>query len=1075
MELPSKRIRKSHASQRSDASALTGSQSSQPDTEDVIVEGVVVRITMKNFLTYENTTVHPGQNLNMVIGANGTGKSSIVCAICLGLAGKTTLLDRDDKIGGYVKRGHDKGSVEIELYKRSGNLIINREIHVANNQSVWKLNGRTCNQKTVEEEIKALHIQINNLCQFLPQEKVGQFSKMSKIELLEATEKSVGPPEMFEYHCDLKNVRIKETLMENAIKEKTTYLEKTKQLYETDKIDENRYYQKEKHLSTIQLLEKKKAWVEYETTRKELEGVQNERDKVKKQLATLKQTQAPMVKKLQSIATQLKSSDTKTNAKSAAIREASLKHKQIQDQLDRNNQEVEDIKQAFKMKQTEEEDQKKQIIKVKKDIENLKVELAKVENQPDVTPRITEVNAELRQVHQERGKLEEGKADLRREKDNLTAELRMMEKKLSDMNNMMKVKEEKLRRSHSDTYEAVQWLRQNRQLFTGNVCEPLMLVINMRDNRFAKYLESHISFNDLRAFVFQRNDDMVKFMEEVRDNMKLRVNAIIAPAESWSRTPPSRPIESLRHFGFTTYLRETFDAPEEVMSYLCMQLKVHEIPIGGDKTESMISQIIKEPHIKVLYANDQKYEVKKSFYSNLTSTKNTTLYPPKFLSTIVDAELKKQLEQQMKVCQTRFRDIDEQFNTIEKEMTVLHRRDNELLSEKKNLSELKGKKRQLEQNLSNKQNRLKDLENSGIDLKKVEAQTKQKLIHVYSQKKSIVTGLYTQIELQVTLSMEKVYQELEVVGLLAEQTKLENACREDTSRFKAIKDKCSQLEVKTVQLTKTCKELLKSAKSICGMKPDETLMHDVTLKTAFIKLPNTLDELEAMLNEERARADCFPGLSTKVVEECKKREKEIQKLEQELIETNTALTAIRKKKFQAKEDWLNPLKQLVEQINNKFSDFFSAMQCAGEVELHIENEEEYDKYGITIRVKFHESSQLHELTQFHQSGGERSMSTMLYLMSLQELNRCPFRVVDEINQGMDPINERRAFDILVRTACKESTSQYFVITPKLLKDLNYVDEMTILIVHNGPYMPRCNELDPRELIRRLRQKKKAQS
>jgi chromosome segregation ATPase len=49
-------------------------------------------------------------------------------------------------------------------------------------------------------------------------------------------------------------------------------------------------------------------------------------------------------------------------------------------------------------------------------------------------------------------------------------------------------------------------------------------------------------------------------------------------------------------------------------------------------------------------------------------------------------------------------------------------------------------------------------------------------------------------------------------------------------------------------------------------------------------------------------------------------------------------------------------------------------------------------------VKFHNSTELHELTAHHQSGGERSVSTMLYLMALQELNRCPFRVVDEINQ-----------------------------------------------------------------------------
>ena len=37
---------------------------------------------------------------------------------------------------------------------------------------------------------------------------------MSKIELLEATEKSVGPPEMYEYHCKLKNFRNKERELE---------------------------------------------------------------------------------------------------------------------------------------------------------------------------------------------------------------------------------------------------------------------------------------------------------------------------------------------------------------------------------------------------------------------------------------------------------------------------------------------------------------------------------------------------------------------------------------------------------------------------------------------------------------------------------------------------------------------------------------------------------------------------------------------------------------------------------------------------------------------------------------------
>jgi len=34
-------------------------------------------------------------------------------------------------------------------------------------------------------------------------------------------------------------------------------------------------------------------------------------------------------------------------------------------------------------------------------------------------------------------------------------------------------------------------------------------------------------------------------------------------------------------------------------------------------------------------------------------------------------------------------------------------------------------------------------------------------------------------------------------------------------------------------------------------------------------------------------------------------------------------------------------------------------------------------------------------------------------------------------QGMDPNNERRVFELVVETACRPNTSQYFLITPKV--------------------------------------------
>ena len=49
------------------------------------IPGSIVRIQLRNFVTYDYVQFHCGPYLNMILGPNGTGKSSIACAIALGL------------------------------------------------------------------------------------------------------------------------------------------------------------------------------------------------------------------------------------------------------------------------------------------------------------------------------------------------------------------------------------------------------------------------------------------------------------------------------------------------------------------------------------------------------------------------------------------------------------------------------------------------------------------------------------------------------------------------------------------------------------------------------------------------------------------------------------------------------------------------------------------------------------------------------------------------------------------------------------------------------------------------------
>jgi len=74
-------------------------------------------------------------------------------------------------------------------------------------------------------------------------------------------------------------------------------------------------------------------------------------------------------------------------------------------------------------------------------------------------------------------------------------------------------------------------------------------------------------------------------------------------------------------------------------------------------------------------------------------------------------------------------------------------------------------------------------------------------------------------------------------------------------------------------------------------------------------------------------------------------------------------------------------------------------------------------------------------------------------MSLTEEARTPFSLVDEINQGMDQRAERAVHNSMVEVTCKPDSGQYFLITPKLLPDLNYHERMKVLCVNNGDWLP----------------------
>lgn len=142
-----------------------------------------------------------------------SGKSTVVSAIGIALAGDTKSVGRFEKLSEYVKNQRDRCVVEVELAcgARDGvrNLVVQRHFDSTHeSQSKFYMGpagGKLALAKLdeVKKEMQRLNIQVNNLCVYLAQFRVGLFAELNASDMLAETEKAADP-RLFERHMSLK-------------------------------------------------------------------------------------------------------------------------------------------------------------------------------------------------------------------------------------------------------------------------------------------------------------------------------------------------------------------------------------------------------------------------------------------------------------------------------------------------------------------------------------------------------------------------------------------------------------------------------------------------------------------------------------------------------------------------------------------------------------------------------------------------------------------------------------------------------------------------------------------------------
>ncbi|MDG6900849.1 MAG: AAA family ATPase [Nitrososphaerota archaeon] len=127
--------------------------------------------------------------------------------------------------------------------------------------------------------------------------------------------------------------------------------------------------------------------------------------------------------------------------------------------------------------------------------------------------------------------------------------------------------------------------------------------------------------------------------------------------------------------------------------------------------------------------------------------------------------------------------------------------------------------------------------------------------------------------------------------------------------------------------------------------------------------------------------------------------------------------------------WRKAMEDLVESVDPAYQGVLSAADASGFVKL--EQADTIEDAGLDLFVGFRGGAPT-TLDPFTQSGGERSVALMAFILSLQARIVSPLRAMDEFDIHMDPKNREAMFKMILSQMKQREASQYIVITPSII-------------------------------------------
>uniref|UniRef100_A0A668A010 Structural maintenance of chromosomes protein 6 n=1 Tax=Myripristis murdjan TaxID=586833 RepID=A0A668A010_9TELE len=968
--------------------------------------GIVESITLKNFMCH--SLLGPftfGSNVNFVVGSNGSGKSAVLTALIVALGGNAQATNRGSSLKGFVKEGESSADVSITLCNKGRDAFkpeaygtaINVDLRITREGlRTYKLRSKSGNIiSTKKEELMCildnLNIQVNNPVSILTQE-------MSKYFL-----HSKGEGDKYRFF-------MKATQLEQ-MREDFVYIKSTKHITE-DKMSQQGECVEELKQKYQEKMDRYKSLASLDEMHSKLEELQ-------KQMAW-----ALVRPKLQSDRQSTGKYDEKVEEWKNKVEEAEQKYKQIQDQLEGITQRIQELQPQCTQLKTEV--QKRNSLLKSSEVrthplqllqsqaravrmEQIRAELENMQHQiSTLGQQINQYEQASSRAKDELNKMRYGKRGLANRKN-----LQIME---SSRSNCLRRFGEHMPALLSSIQEA-----HRKGQFKQRPRGPLGYCISLKDPELALAVEVCLK-SFLHSFTCDNYDD-----EKVLQGLMARVlkggrrpTIITSAFLSNVHDTTSR---AVNHPEYPSVLQALEIEDPVVANCLIDQRGIESILLIKNRTEARRVMQRGNPPRNC----NQAFSVEgDQIFTNRTYTADQPR--AKFLSS----------------------DIEEEIRCLE--------------NQKAHAARFQQQMRNVEEDIKKNEGLLK------------RAHTEQRMIKVTILHFMMHIDAPGHLLLFSSTLQEEDLQEI-IAKISSKRTELEEA-RAQMAKLKASYDAAEQeykqhkdqISAVAEEADSIKEELSKSDQE--GVRCKHHKKHYEDKRKVHLK---SIETLEASLNVKEqeltsvAKASEICPERTEVRRTAKSLDSEISRLKtkittqqgqqgdrEEIVrQYHEALTNYKDMKHQVKNlnNFIKTLDNIISMRLKAYADlrrflsarckyYFDSMLAQRGYTGSMTFDHKNETLSITVQPGAGNKADLSDMRSL--SGGERSFSTVCFVLSLWAITEAPFRCLDEFDVYMDMVNRRISMDMMLKVAASQRNRQFIFLTPQSMSTLPETDLIRIL-------------------------------